>query len=100
MSGRKLSGAQSRKRKKNAEEEAKKSSKLFKNFFFKAKSDESESEDDDQLDVPVTDEDVKPPQKDSSWHEESNINQLIAIDIDDAVTKQIEHETMSETRKQ
>ena len=44
-------------------------------------------------DVPVTDEDVKPPQKDSSWHEESNINQLIAIDIDDAVTKQIEHES-------
>ena len=99
MSGRKLSGAQSRKRKKNAEEEAKKSSELFQKFFTKAKSDESESEDDGQLDhlgVPATNKTVEQSQDNTSLQEESNTNQLVAIDIDDDATKQIEHERQSQ----
>src|SRR6218665_2933012 len=67
MSGKNLSGEQSRKRKKNAGQVAKKSSEFFKTFFKKAKSDESESEDDDQLVVPATNKTVKQPQGDTSY---------------------------------
>ena len=95
MSGRKLSGAQSRKRNKNAEQAAKKSSEFFKTFFKKAKSDECESEDDDQLVVPATNKTVEQPQGDTSLHEELHKNQLVDIDIDDDAAKQIEHESQS-----
>src|SRR6218665_2320157 len=70
MSGRNLSGAQNRKRKKYAEQAANKSSEFFKTFFKKAKSDESESEDDDQLVVHATNKTVEQPQGDTSLQEE------------------------------